>query len=221
VNAGQLGVPQYRALLIAAHRPRQPGSSTGFAQYYLVNDRKRRVIAGPVPSPAGLPHRRLGGTKVVKVNAGTVLVRAERARPGSSPGRWYVLNDRPALTGADIREPKAQVTNGKPSVTFSFSGNAAAKWHDLTRTIVQRASALAPPNPPRTPDGREYSSHFAVTLDNDLVTVPYISYITNPDGIAGTSAEIAGNFTQSSARDLAALLSTGALGVRLRLMSRS
>src|SRR4029078_1318665 len=73
----------------------------------------------------------------------------------------------------------------------------------------------------QTPDCREFSHHFAASLDNALITVPYISYRTNPDGIQGNDSEISGNFTIQSAQDLANLLKTGALPIKLQLISQS
>src|SRR5215212_4099387 len=64
--------------------------------------------------------------------------------------------------------------------------------------------------------------HFAIRLDNELISTPYINFRENPDGIDGSQgAQISGGFTIQSAQDLARLLKTGALPVRLELISRS
>ena len=40
------------------------------------------------------------------------------------------------------------------------------------------------------------SQHFAIVLDNELVSAPYINFRENPDGIDGsTGAQISGSFT--------------------------
>jgi SecD/SecF fusion protein len=224
--AGSLGIPRYRALQIAAKRPpSNPGKATTGTQWYLVNDKQQRVLRGPEEAERDLFSERgqPKGTRVVKVNPGTVLVHAEsRGKKGPPPDRWYVLNDNPGLKGTDITNPEQNFDQSQqPTVNFSFTGPGADKWHQITRTIVQRGQTNAPPQPPQTPDAREYANHFAAVLDNELITVPYISYVTNPDGIQGDSSEISGNFTIQSAQDLANQLKTGALPIRLKLISQS
>jgi SecD/SecF fusion protein len=223
--AGTIGIPEYQALKIAAKRPpMNAGKATTGTQWYLVNDKTQKVLRGPEESLSDLG-RAPPGTRVVKVNPGTILLRADNGnKKGPKPDRWYAVNDNPSLKGTDITDPKQgfdQGGSGQPNVTFSFTDSGANKWHNVTRTIVQRGQALAPPQPPRTPDAREYANHFAASLDNELITVPYISYVTNPDGITGDSSEISGNFTIQSAQDLANLLKTGALPIKLQLISQS
>jgi SecD/SecF fusion protein len=47
------------------------------------------------------------------------------------------------------------------------------------------------------------AQHFAIVLDNRLVSVPYIDFQQNPDGIdARNGSEIDGGFTASSAQHL-------------------
>ena len=66
------------------------------------------------------------------------------------------------------------------------------------------------------------SQHFAIALDNELVSTPFINYQENPDGIDGVNgAQISGGFTITSAQDLAKILKIGALPLRLELISRS
>jgi SecD/SecF fusion protein len=226
--AGTVGIPEYQALKIAAKRPpMNAGKATTGMQWYLVNDKTQKVLRGPDEAQSDLFSEKAQprGTRVVKVNPGTILVRADTgSKKVPKPDRWYVLNDNPSLRGTDITDPKQgfdQGGGGQPNVTFSFTDAGANKWHNVTRAIVQRGQANAPPQPPRTPDAREYANHFAASLDNELITVPYISYVTNPDGITGDSSEISGSFTIQSAQDLANLLKTGALPIKLQLISQS
>ena len=59
-------------------------------------------------------------------------------------------------------------------------------------------------------------------LDNELISAPYISWRDNPDGIDGRDgSRISGGFTVDSAQRLANLLKTGALPIRLELISSS
>ena len=155
-----------------------PRTATTGVQWYLVNDKTQTVLRGPEESRTDLFSERgqPAGTRVVKVNPGTILVRAAVASTkGPPPNRWYALNDNPSLKGTDITNPEQNFSNGTggaPDVTFSFTDSGATKWHNVTRTIVQRAQALAPPTPCQTPDCREFSHHFAASLDNALITVP-------------------------------------------------
>ena len=64
--------------------------------------------------------------------------------------------------------------------------------------------------------GQQLNQHFAIALDNQLITVPFISYKQYPDGINGDNgADISGSFSISSAQNLANELRLGALPVRL------
>jgi SecD/SecF fusion protein len=64
--------------------------------------------------------------------------------------------------------------------------------------------------------GDTLNQHFAVALDNRLITVPSIDYKVYPDGITGDhGADLSGNFTRQSAKDLAILLRYGPLPVNL------
>ena len=70
--------------------------------------------------------------------------------------------------------------------------------------------------------GQSLNQHFAVALDNQLITVPYIDYKQYPDGINGDNgADISGSFSISSAQDLANELRLGALPINLKLISES
>ena len=221
-GAGTLS--HYDAVIRAAKRPRfsRPNSSTG-DQYYVVNDKTKSVLAGPGDTPADLLSTVRGGkqppgTRIVKVNEGTIVVRAESPDKAKvKPDQWYVLNDNPALRGTDITNPGQnfdQQTNA-PIVTFDFTGHGRKVWQSTTRQIAQRGQ-----NSVGLPGGG--FQHFAIVLDNELISVPYIDYKQNPDGIDATNgSQIQGGFTIQSAQTLANLLKTGALPVKLDLISQS
>ena len=68
----------------------------------------------------------------------------------------------------------------------------------------------------------EALQHFAVELDGQLITVPSIDYTQYPEGIdASTGSQISGGFTITTAQNLANELQSGALPLRLKLISRS
>ena len=59
-------------------------------------------------------------------------------------------------------------------------------------------------------------------LDDEIISAPYIDFQQNPDGIdAANGSEISGGFTIQTAQNLANLLKTGALPIKLELISSS
>jgi SecD/SecF fusion protein len=64
--------------------------------------------------------------------------------------------------------------------------------------------------------------HFAVVLDEQMITAPPIDYTQYPEGIDAThGSQITGNFTLSAARKLADELRSGPLPIKLELISLS
>ncbi len=135
-----------------------------------------------------------------------------------------MLKDNPVLGGTDIKNPEQNFeggSGGPPIVTMEFSDKGRKAFADTTRAIAQRGADNAAING-GLQDPINASHHFAVRLDNALITTPYINFRENPDGIDGQQgAQISGGFTIQTAQDLARLLKTGALPVRLELISRS
>src|SRR4051794_34825484 len=165
------------------------------------------------------------GYKQVKVPEGILITRAERStlpngKPGPRPDAYWILRDNPALSGTDIKNPEQnfdQQTNS-PIVTMDFTDKGKREFQQVTRDIAQRGAdnTLPGSNPTAA------SQHFAIVLDNELVSTPYINFRENPDGIDGeTGAQISGGFTIQSAQDLANFLKIGALPIQLELISRS
>ena len=134
-----------------------------------------------------------------------------------------MFEDRPALSGDDIKNPEQNFdpTTNQPNVTFDFTDYGQAAFQEVTRKIAQRGAATAPPGAAGAA-ADQYSQHFSVVLDGQVVTQPIINFFENPDGIDGrTGAQISGNFTISSAQDLAEFLRIGALPINLQLESQS
>ncbi len=91
----------------------------------------------------------------------------------------------------------------------------ADKFKNVTGQIARRGDLVSGL-------GQTLNQHFAVALDNQLITVPSIDFKQYPDGIDGTNgADITGGFTISSAQDLATQLRLGALPIKLKLISES
>ena len=135
----------------------------------------------------------------------------------------YVLKDRPALSGDDITNPEQNSTRPptsptSPSTSPTRGGRVPGRHPD--DRPARRGDRPARRAPAAAAD--QYSQHFAVVLDNEVVTRPIINFVENPDGIDGrTGAQISGNFTISAAQDLAEFLRIGALPINLKLISQS
>jgi SecD/SecF fusion protein len=167
--------------------------------------------------------------RIIEVPRGVNVVQAEGPDdPQSNEERrlarlaenaFYVIKDDPALKGTDIKDPSQQFdqTAGSPNVTFEFTDRGADVWQDVTREIAQRGQDSFFGG-----NKQDAVQHFAIVLDDELISVPFIDFQRNPDGIDGsTGSEISGGFTIQSAQNLADLLRTGALPLRLDLISQS
>jgi len=249
-NAGSsnFGLPEYQAVLRAEKRapilrntdttwskgctPAQAGGCI-YGSWYLLEAKHEKVLRGPEETEKSLTseYKPPAGAKVkaVRVNPGTVLVRSRpvESKAGKvtnrNPNSWYVLNDNPVLTGADVKNPTQSFDEGgggtgAPNVTFGFTGHGKSVFQNVTKEIAHRGQEAQLPGV-----GREAAQqHFAVVLDDQLITTPSIDYTKYPEGIdANTGSQISGGFTISSAQELAQELQSGALPIKLELISNS
>jgi SecD/SecF fusion protein len=159
--------------------------------------------------------------QVIEVPEGILVVRDEKpSADAPEPDRWWVIQDNPALSGTDIKNPEQNFDprTNEPIVTFDFTDKGREAFQRITEAIAIRGLDNALPGAPAD----QNSQHFAIVLDNELVSAPQINYEENPSGIDGTTgAQITGSFTISSAQDLAKVLEIGALPIKLDLVSRS
>ena len=160
--------------------------------------------------------------QVVEVPEGILVVRDQKPSADAPDlDRFWVIEDNPALSGTDIRNPEQdfdQQFSNEPLVKFEFTDRGREAFQEITRNIAQRGQD----NSFWSPDPNQSSQHFAIVLDDELISAPSIDYVEYPDGIDGrTGAEITGSFTIDSAQELAKILEIGALPVRLELVSRS
>src|SRR5215213_1663874 len=169
-----------------------------------------------------------GKAEILEVPEGIIVLRDEdRREPDKQVGKvdnWWVIKDNPVLGGSDIKNPEQNFENGTggpPIVKMEFSDKGREGFAGTTRAIAQRGADNAAINGGlQNPVGA--SHHFAIRLDNELISTPYINFRENPDGIDGSQgAQISGGFTIQTAQDLARLLKIGALPLRLELISRS
>ena len=180
------------------------------------NDRLIRSGAFPTARGAAkLASRALFDTAIVSERA---IGNDGRIVQGLAPG-WYALRNRPALSGADIVNPRQGMEFGVPSVTFSFTKEGRVAFEQVTRAIARRGRARAK-GPVTSRAAEELSGHFALVFDGEVKTRPIINFAENPDGIDGrTGAQISGGFASvRDARDLAIILRIGALPIDLVLV---
>ena len=136
-------------------------------------------------------------------------------RSNASLTTYSIFQDRAALTGADISSASVLANlgnggSGQPVVTMQFTSGGGAKFQNVTRQLAVRGKLL----------GQLQS--FAVVLDGQLVTNPTIDYNKYPLGIdASSGAQIEGSFSQSQAQTLADQLNSGAIPIRLVVISES
>jgi SecD/SecF fusion protein len=202
-----------------------------YGQWYLLDETHKKVLRGPEDVEANLysDYKVPAGvkTKAVRVNPGTVVVQAMPLTAASgkvidaSPDSWYVLNDDPALTGADIKNPRQSLDNGgsgQPNVVFEFSSSGGKTFQRVTKEIAERGQQAQLPGISKA----NAVQHFAIVLDNQLITAPFIDFTQNPEGIDPTNgSQISGGFTLTSAQNLADELQSGALPIKLELISQS
>ncbi|MCK9250931.1 MAG: protein translocase subunit SecD [Solirubrobacteraceae bacterium] len=141
--------------------------------------------------------------------------------------KWFAIVDDPKLLGRHIKDPAQSYDQGfgggKPNVVFDFTDEGRKIWRDVTREIVRRGSENCVPQvgESRANQVARCANHFAVVLDNQLITTPYIDFVQNPTGIGGSGgSQISGSFTVKSAQSLARLLQAGSLPLTLELIAQ-
>jgi SecD/SecF fusion protein len=243
------GLPEYQAVLRAEKRPpilrrsdttwsvgctpKQVGGCI-YGSWYLLDTAHEKVLRGPEETEANLyadNYKPPPGSKprVARVNPGTVLLQARPVESVSgkvtnrSPNSWYVLNDEPVLTGSDITHPQQGFDEGgggtgQPNVNFGFTSHGKGVFESITKKIAHRGQEAQLPGVPK----EAAQQHFAIALDGQLITAPSIDYTKYPEGIdSSNGSQISGGFTISSAQELADELQSGALPIKLALISRS
>ncbi len=152
--------------------------------------------------------------QVLIVEQGTVVLQATSPTAGRSSkfshARFYVLKDNVAFSGSDITNPHASTDEaGNPDIQFGFNAAGQTAFKNVTAQIAHRGQDVSTL-------GQHLNQHFAVALDNQLLTVPSIDYSVYPDGVTGgNGADITAGLTGQSARKLASVLREGPLPVKL------
>jgi SecD/SecF fusion protein len=203
--------------------------------YYLFDSLSHEWIAGPeqkqedlfadLPGQKQPPH-----SEILTVPQGTIVVKREGQGDQQAPedpnqASWFVIRDRPSLSGNDITSPKQNFdqTTNQPNVTFDFTDKGREEFSTVTKEIAQRGLQNSPPGVAGNSQAADqFSGHFAIVLDTDIKSRPIVNFVDNPNGIDGrTGAQISGIGQLQDAQDLAEILQIGALPIDLHLISQS
>jgi len=203
-------ISRYDAVLRAARAPADTAAQ-GTTTYWLVDDKSRRVLRGPASTRGQLARgTRPARTRVVAVAPGRVIVRAD----GNANDRWYVLEDVPAMTGADIdtARPARDEIVDEPTVLMTFTPRGQRSFKKLTRELAVRGRKAGRAGAPDV----EAHQHFAIVLDDRIIATPYIDHRQNPEGIdAAVGSQISGGLTAREAARVAGLIGSGPLPEQL------
>jgi SecD/SecF fusion protein len=179
--------------------------------------------------------------KILTVPANTIAISCDNVAgncptqvPGNAKKGFYLLknhdpkdfpnNPIPEMTGSDLKlsGTRADIdpqSNG-PVVLMQFTGQGKKIFHEITRREAQRGALGGDCNQGTPPPNVQ---HFAIVLDNEIQSTPYIDYCRNPDGIPGDNgAQIdMGSGGLGDAKRLALVLQTGALPVEFQTAERT
>ena len=104
------------------------------------------------------------------------------------------MNGKVVLTGKDLRDARAQVSQGNQAVVgLEFSEEGGKKFGELT--------------------ARNIGKQIAIELDGEVLTAPVVQ-----EAITGGRAQISGSRTVEEAEHLAILLRSGSLPVKIEVM---
>jgi SecD/SecF fusion protein len=206
------GAPGTRACAAAA---RLNGSGIAAGEHCLLAGPDRSAGALRSDLPAGVPASHV---EQLAVPQGTVVLQAagpkaaQSLAPTRPTARFYVLRDHGALSGEVLTHPQQSTDqSGSPDVSFGFTASGGKQFEQITKAIARRAAVDSPLGA-----ANQLNQHFAIALDQQVLSVPSIDFKTYPDGITGDGgADITGGFTRHSAQELATILRTGPLPVNL------
>jgi SecD/SecF fusion protein len=220
------------------------GKSVTVTKPVTKNVTKHSLVAGPADTEEALL-KPYGGKvppngEVLKLPAHTIVVSCQTATgclgasAASATGSYYYLmnffpnregNTVPEMTGGDLVLSGTRADFGQgggPIVTLQFTNHGSNQFQKITREEAQRGQTKFDLGG-KQGDYLNYVQHFAIVLDGQLESTPYIDFKRNPDGIPGPNAEIdLGNGGSiGEAKNLALILQTGALPVTFQQIERT
>ena len=199
--------------LLAEYEP-GPGPAPDFAEGTACSEELEALGSGGPPA----------GSTVFSVPKGVLVIEAEAVEGQSERvQRFYVIEDDSELSGTDITNPEASTDqNGAPVVTMDFTDEGREAFARVTKRIAERGSKIILP-PGATVEQRQQTfQQFAITLDDQIISLATIDYTELPEGIdgkQGAQIENVGDF--DAVNDLAESLRIGALPIELKLISET
>jgi SecD/SecF fusion protein len=201
-----------------------------------------KIVQKPT-AEGGLGKRIPKDWSVLKVPQNTVVVSCDVAGGNcltsqqiSSTTGFYLLKHRepnksgengiPEMTGGDLKlsGTRADIDpqTNQPVVLMQFTGQGKKIFHRITRSEAQRGAILCQ-GKTDSASVQSCAQHFAIVLDRQIQSAPYIDFVRNPDGIPGdTGAQIdMGGGSLGDAKKLALVLQTGALPVSFETAERT
>jgi len=171
------------------------------------------------------------GSRVIEVPRGITILEAEKA-PGQSDRvhRFFVIEDDSELNGKEIKNPEQAFdpNTNEPLVNMEFTDKGREAFARVTKRIADRGrncetlAGVDPNCPPQGSSPQDFFQRFAISLDNQIVSLATIDYQENPDGIDGRNgASIQNIGSIQDAQDLAENLRIGALPIDLKLISQT
>jgi SecD/SecF fusion protein len=233
-STGQI-VPKDRLFDLLA--PVQSQVNDQATQWYLF--KKKRKVAGPAVSREALLEGKKPpkGTKVFAVPNDRIVITC--APPavvcpgiGTAPTgtSYYLFKYHPAgsspvpeMRGNDLKLSGTRADfdqNNQPVVLMQFTDKGGQTFQNITAKEAQRGQ-IAYRAAGGQGDPTPYFQHFAIVLDNEIKSFPYIDFTQNPGGIGGGSAQITGMAGLKEAQNLALVLQTGALPVQFVTKART
>ncbi len=182
---------------------------------FFKDDPKARPI-GPVESKeAALKELRRDGVSKAEIeqlrtegtSQGYSVVVSPEDTVNGIPEQWYVFKRPPTMTGDAVKSARAGFASqtGKPNVLIDFTSDGSKRFQEITRDLY------------RTGLLKQTPQTFAIVLDNVMESDPMIDFTDAQlrDGISGGAEISGGNMTVQESKDLAFVLNTGALPVKL------
>jgi SecD/SecF fusion protein len=220
--------------------------------YYLF-DSKKHLKRGPEDTQKKLLETpKLNGKvpkgwTVLAAPANTTVVSCKATPTNGCPqapslGTYYYLfkyfprrasNPIPEATGKMLKNSaiSAQVgtqpSEGNAFVQLGFNSEGNRAFKDITQAEAARGQAAADAAGQGGSNDlnvvTQFAQHFAIVLDGQLRSTPYIDYKQNPNGIdpTGSGAEISNIESIGEAKDLALVLKSGALPYKFEPLERT
>jgi SecD/SecF fusion protein len=181
---------------------------------------------------------------ILKVPKNTVVVSCDvaagnclSAQQITSKTGFYLLKHRdpdkngenaiPEMTGGDLKlsgtRADFDTQTNQPVVLMQFTGKGKKIFHTITQREAQRGALVCAGRTDST-SVQSCAQHFAIVLDGQIQSAPYIDFVRNPDGIPGDNGaqiDMGQGGGIGDAKRLALVLQTGALPVTFKTAERT